>query len=210
MTIGAPGNAFDGDCAPFGCAVAYQQVYGNGQFSGPISITALTFFNNNFVPGSIAAANYTLSLSTTKAAVDGLSATLASNLGADSQVFFSGALGGSVGLSNQFTVTGSAFTYNPASGNLLLTVTSNGVGQDYSIFLDYLSGAASGTFSRAYSFDTSGIASAIESDTGLVTQFTYSAGPTMPPTMPTAVPEPSALMLVGTGSLAYLLSRQKR
>jgi hypothetical protein len=58
ITIGAPGNPFDGDCAPFGCTLEYQQVYGSGLFPGAISITGLTFFNDNFVPGSIANADY--------------------------------------------------------------------------------------------------------------------------------------------------------
>jgi hypothetical protein len=203
ITIGAPGNSFDGDCAPFGCAVEYQQVYGAGQFPGMITITDLTFFNDNFVPGSIAAANYTISLSTTTAAVDGLDATFANNLGADSALFFSGALGGLIGPTNQFTITGTPFTYDPALGNLLLSLTSDGGGLDFSVFLDFTSGAPAGTFSRAYSFDTSGVASNLENDTGLVTQFTFSP-------VTSAVPEPSSWMLLGTALLAVLLARRMR
>ena len=62
ITIGAPGNPLDGDYVPFGCARQYQQVYGSGLFSDSFTIGALTFFNKNFVPGSIAAANYTISV----------------------------------------------------------------------------------------------------------------------------------------------------
>jgi hypothetical protein len=200
LTVGAPGNPFDGDCAPFGCAVEYQQVYGAGLFPGAISITGLTFFNNNFVPGSIADANYAISFSTTAAAVNGLSATFANNLGSDNQVFFSGALGGLIGPANQFTLTGTPFTYNPALGNLLLTVTSDGTGMNFSVFLDFLSNAPAGTFSRAYSFDTSGVARNLENDTGLVTEFTYSA-------VVSAVPEPASLFLLGSALLAILAVR---
>jgi hypothetical protein len=186
LTIGAPGDANNGDCAPFGCAVEYQQVYGAGQFSGlgPITITALTFFNNNFVPGDIAAANYTISLSTTTAAVNALSDVFANNLGSDNQVFFNGTLDGLIGATNQFTITGAPFAYNPANGNLLLSITSTGTGQEFSVFLDFASGAAAGTFSRTYSFDTSGIAAFLESDTGLVTRFDFTASSSV-------VPEPT-------------------
>src|SRR5262249_39157969 len=151
-TIGAPGDPFTGDCAPFGCALEYQQVYGNSLFSGAVTITGLTFFNNNFVPGSIADANYVISLSTTAAAVNGLSSVFADNLGTDNQVFFSGPLGGLIGASNEFTITGTSFSYDPAMGNLLLTITKDGGDLDFSVFLDFTTGATAGTFSRAYGF----------------------------------------------------------
>lgn len=203
ITIGAPGDANNGDCAPFGCAVEYQQVFGAGQFFGlgPISITSLTFFNNNFVPGDIAPATYSFFLSTTSAAVNGLDATFANNLGADNALFFSGALGGPIGATNQFTIAGAPFAYNPANGNLLMTITSDGTGQEFSVFLDFASGAAAGTFSRAYSFDTSGVAGFLESDTGLVTQFSYD-------TLNTEVPEPRSLAMVLTGVLLLCAFRR--
>ncbi len=206
IIVGAPGNANDGDCAPFGCALEYQQIYSAGDYAalGPITITALTFFNNNFVPGSIAPANYTISLSTTSAAVDGLDSTFAKNLGPNNAVFFSGALGGLIGPSNQFTITGTPFLYNPASGNLLLTLTSDGDGFQFSVFLDYLSIAPAGTFSRISSFDLSGFADTVQNDTGLVTQFTYSA-------QTSSVPEPSICWLEAAGLMvlaATLISRR--
>ena len=132
IVIGAPGNPFDGDCAPFGCAVEYQQVYGAGLFPGAITITGLTFFNDNFVPGSIADAEYTISLSSTTAAVDGLDATFANNLGSDNALFFSGGLGGPISPTNEFTISGTAFSYDPANGNLLLSIMSDGGGLDFS------------------------------------------------------------------------------
>jgi hypothetical protein len=199
LTIGAPGNVNDGDCAPFGCAVEYQQVYGAGLFTSAITITDLTFFNNNFVPGDIAAANYSFFLSTTSAAVNGLDATFANNLGADNAAFFAGALGGTIGPSNQFTISGTPFVYDPANGNLLLSITSDGTGFDFSVFLDFASGAPAGTFSRAYSFDALGVASTLENDTGLVTQFTYADGGA-------EVPEPASLWLLAAG-IVFISSR---
>jgi hypothetical protein len=205
FTIGAPGNPNDGDCAPFGCTVEYQQVYGAGNFSGlggPITISGLTFFNDNFVPGSIAPADYTISLSTTSAAVDGLDSTFANNLGADNAVFFSGALGGLIGPTNQFTITGTPFLYNPASGNLLLTVTSDGDGLQFSVFLDYLSSAPAGTFSRISSFDATGIADTVQPDTGLVTQFTFSSSTA-------AVPELDSVWLLATALTGFATLRRR-
>ena len=199
ITIGAPGDPNNGDCAPFGCTVEYQQVYGAGSFSGlgSITITDITFFNNNFVPGSIAPADYTISLSTTTAAVDGLDTTFANNLGADNSVFFSGPLGGLIGPTNQFTITGTPFFYDPANGNLLVSITSDGDGLEFSAFLDFLDSAPAGTFSRISSFDTSGVADTVQDDTGLVTEFGYSS-------RTSAVPEPgTATMLIAGVFVAF-------
>ena len=51
VTVGAP-PASNGDCIPFGCnffdfdeTFDYQQVYGSTNFSRPITITDLEFFN---------------------------------------------------------------------------------------------------------------------------------------------------------------------
>lgn len=202
ITVGAPGDSFNGDCAPFGCALEYQQVYGAGLFPGIITITDLTFFNLNFVPGDIAPANYTISLSTTSAAVNGLNATFASNVGADNQTFFSGPLGGTIGPANQFTISGTPFNYNPSTGNLLLHVIKDRGESDFSVFLDFSSAAAPGTFSRAYGFDSSGVASVLENDTGLVTEFTYTpAG---------EVPELGSIWLVSVGIALAWTRRSSR
>ena len=64
---------------------AYQQIYAATDFSGPIAITGLTFFNKQFTAGTILSATYEIQLSTTTKAVGGLSTTYASNLGADTR-----------------------------------------------------------------------------------------------------------------------------
>ncbi len=201
-TIGGPGDAFIGDCAPFGCGLQYQQIYDSSQFAGAFSIGTITFFNNNFVPGSIAPANYVISLSTTSVGLEALSATFADNLGADNQVFFSGALGGPIDASNEFTITGTAFNYDPSTGNLLMTVSRDGDGFDFSAFLDFTTNATAGTFSRAYSFGTSGIADFVEYNSGLVTRFAS-------PEQPTSTPEPSTVSLLTMGLGAFIFNTRR-
>lgn len=114
----------------------YQQVYGASAFTsqgitGPIPISSLTFFAATQECGffgcfaipvadqSIAAGDYTIRLSTTSRAVDGLGDNFNSNWGADVQNFFVGVMGG-----NTLTITGqTAFMYDPTMGNLLLDIT---------------------------------------------------------------------------------------
>src|SRR5215471_1086050 len=100
IIIGGPGDPGAGNDIPFGESFLggpeYQQVYNSNNFSGPILITEMTFYhhNNNF-GGDTAQVNggtYTLSLSTTAAAVNGLSSTFANNLGANNTVVFFGDL----------------------------------------------------------------------------------------------------------------------
>ena len=81
---------------------------------------------------------YQVSLSTTSKPVNGLSSNLASNIGADNTVIFTGNLGGT-GTVSSFTITGTApFVYDPAAGNLLVdivvtdqTLLPNGTGNGY-------------------------------------------------------------------------------
>ncbi len=202
------GTADTGNCFPFTCSgdngqtlSQYEQVYSASAFSGPTWISSLTFyqiFAQQF-GGNMAIVNggYTISLSTTSASVNGLSTNLASNIGPDSQTFFSGILGGPIN-NGSFTITGTPFYYNPMAGNLLLdivvagqTYTPNGSGNSY---LD-----ADGTgslMSRAYSF-TSG--NSYADSTGLVTGFNQGA-----------VPEPTTFLLLGGGLAGLALVRRRR
>src|ERR1035438_559223 len=47
IVVGLPPDPETGNCFPFGCSYngEYQQVYNSGQFSGPITITNLEFYN---------------------------------------------------------------------------------------------------------------------------------------------------------------------
>jgi hypothetical protein len=163
----------------------YQQVYGSSSFgSRPLQITGITFYGDNVPPGptgpligSIATGNYVFSLSTTTKPVNGLSTVLSNNIGPDNQVFLNQVLsgtgqpGGIMGpLSETFAFTGSPFNYNPAAGNLLLTITSSNVilnGQAGMLAQFTPSGAP---FSSAWQNSLGGIN--VVNNLGLVTTFT--------------------------------------
>jgi hypothetical protein len=155
IIIGGPGTPGTGNCIPFGCsnwAPQYQQVYASSDFSGPISISEITFYNHNVV-GPLSPENgvYTISLSTTSAAVNGLSSNMDDNIGADDVKLFTGklpALTPGPGGELDFFLRKSFF-YDPQEGNLLLNVVShNASDADLPLSLDTAN--FSGLFSRAY------------------------------------------------------------
>lgn len=192
ITIGGPGDAGSGNSYPFGFSIAaFQQVYASSDFTGPINITGLTFFNTNFAAGTIQTANYNIQLSTTSAAVNGLSNTFAANLGPDNTTVFNGSLTGPA--SPNFSIVTTPYTYLPTNGNLLLTIFKTGItGPDSSVFLDARNGTAAGLFSRKYSFSgtTTAFNGGFDNNYGLVTRFNTSS----------AVPEPGSLaLLTGLG-----------
>ncbi len=153
------------------------------------------------MPGSIAPANYTISLSTTSAAVNGLDTTFANNLGADNAVFFSGVLGGLIGPTNQFTITGTPFNYNPALGNLPLAATSDGDGLQFSVFLDFQSNAPDWDIQSHIKLRFVRRCRHGSNRHRPRTQFTYRA-----PT--SSVPEPGTLWLLATALIGLVLFRR--
>jgi hypothetical protein len=118
---------------PFAIALRYQQVYAASQFADSGLITRIAFRPDATFGGAFSEmiANIEIDLSTTSATPDGLSSTLASNVGADDKVVYTGALV----ISTSFTGPPAGpkafdiiidlttpFFYNPSLGNLLLDV----------------------------------------------------------------------------------------
>ena len=203
------------NCFPFGCSdplfgegTRYQQVYNASQFSGPIEITQITFFNTTFNAGAgqIHPATYELHLSTTSRAVNALDVVdFGSNVGADDVLVFSAALSGVPGTDFVFDLS-TPFTYDPADGNLLLDVfksnfsplsIANAATFGF-LFLDAHNGTFGDASSRAHNFGT-------DFDSwGLVTAFTGEVFP------PIDVPLPQALVLLGAGVTAIAVVRRRR
>jgi len=197
--VAAGANSF-----PFGSpgwAPEYQQVYASSNFSAPMLINEISFYTTIIPGGSAANGTYIISLSTTSAAVNGLSSNMASNIGLDSVVVFQGTLPG-LGGGELDIFFSTPFLYNPLGGNLLLDVVSNDA-TGGSLALDGSSGG--GLFSRAYAQGNP--SNAQTDDFGLVTGFNF--------TIPSAVPGPIAgagfpgLILACVGLLGWWRRGQK-
>jgi len=188
----------------------YQQVYAASSFSaliGPSLITQI-LFRPDAGDGSAFASTLSdvqINLSTTSAAHDALSFKFASNVGAnDTIVYARGPLplassdtpgpGGSRNFDIIINLT-TPFLYDPSQGNLLLDVRNFG-GGGTTIF-DAQSTLGGDAISRIYTFTANG-ANSLTADggdtSGLVTAFNFA------PSAPTAaVPEPTTMLLLGTG-----------
>jgi hypothetical protein len=181
----AGGNAFPFGNNGFSYSGEYQQVYSGTAFSGPVDITSIAFSSMN-------AQNYSLSLSlglsTTSAAVNGLSTNYASNKGTDFTTEFSGVKAVTALGNNSFDLVfnlASPFTFDPSKGNLLLDVFDTSDGAANPMF--YNNGTDPNT-SRVYNDFGNGTPTA--DSTGLETQFTF--------TPAAATPEPSSLILLSS------------
>jgi hypothetical protein len=211
IAIGEPSLTATGNCDPFGCPAlfglgTYQQVYAASAFSGfsgETTIDGLTFYDDQVQNGAIpAGGTFTLSFSYTHDAPDALGTSSPSdNSFSGFQTFYSGQLPGLSGETLDFV--GTPFLYNPADGNLLLTVgVTNPSDFALTLYLDQASSTA--VTSNAYfgTFDGSPIEGA-NGMGGLVTGFTLAPN--------LATPEPGSLLLVlaGAGLIAYRRRRHK-
>jgi hypothetical protein len=182
-------------------SIRYQQVFAASQFSG-----INTFYEIAFRPDAISGiafsttlSNTRISLSTTSKVPDGLSATFASNIGADETVVYSGNLAISSsdtagpGGTRAFDIVvnlSTPFTYDPSLGNLLLDFQRDASPLNpLGVSFDAQEQAAD-SISRAFGSRSSPIAQYGVDTTGLVVRF--------------AVPEPSSGMILGSIYLILL------
>src|SRR5262245_51915869 len=111
----------------------YQQVYAADQFSAPLVIGRVAFRLDGptSTPFSRTLSNVQITLSTTAAGPDALSATFADNLGPDNTVVYSGPLTlsslatpgpGNTRVFDIIIDLQTPFAYNPVGGHLLLDV----------------------------------------------------------------------------------------
>src|SRR5712691_5279134 len=199
IIVGQPADVGNGNCFPFGCSpgTRYQQVYNAALFGGPLLINQLQFFNTENSPGLgvVETASYAIHLSSTSTAVNALdTSNFGANVGANDALFFDGIMGGPIG-GTTFTIAGTGFLYNPASGNLLLDIFKTGGSANGDVFFDARNGTFGSNSSRAHDFG-----SGFESF-GLVTGF---SGDELAP-----VPEPATLTLLAP-ALAWAAWRRRR
>ncbi|MEO7317424.1 MAG: hypothetical protein ABIZ56_00385 [Chthoniobacteraceae bacterium] len=189
----------------------YQQVYNATQFA-ILNLTGGLITEIRFRPdaGDGGAFSRTLpsiriDLSTTSAAENTLSATFASNVGANNVSVFGGVTGGALALSSAFTgpavgpkafdiviTLTTPFFYNPAFGNLLMDVRNFGGG----ITDNFDAVSASGDGVSRVTTMASGVNSTtadLTDSLGLVTAFTV-----------VPVPEPSIFVMLTFGAAALL------
>jgi hypothetical protein len=203
LVVGAPATGPNGFCYPFGCqyAAEYQQVYDSSLFTsaGTIGITQLSFYNTvyNNSSTSMSTETFVISLSTTSATHSTLSATYASNIGADNKQVFSGSLAQAWAFGNTLTITlATPFTYNPNNGNLLLDVVGSGVaGAGNAIYFDQnTTGSVPTRQVYCVSGSTCASGTVAASGNGLVTGFNYG-----PVSAPVSAPAASTLSLILIG-----------
>jgi hypothetical protein len=120
--VGAPGNT--ANVFPFVVYNGeYQQAYAAADFSGPITISGLSFFAGPQGSTVTIQGTYTISLEYSANPVGSLSTTFANNIGANFTTIFSGQSTQS-GVNITFPAS-TPFTYNPSMGPLLLDVVAS-------------------------------------------------------------------------------------
>lgn len=183
VTVGtaAPGI---GNCYPFGCGFpsSYLSQYNAGAFSGTINIGSITFFHTQYQPGqgTYSDGTYTMRLGVTSNAMGNIGNTSGIDNVVAYQNFGSFTLSNASAATSTLSFTGSAFSYDPTAGNLLLDIQTVYAGGGGGVFLDMDN---SGSVCRNYSTGS-------DCRGALVTQFDPAQN---------VVPEPASIALVAAG-----------
>jgi hypothetical protein len=192
------GTGADTNCYPFVCYFGseYQQVYSATAFSTSIPINGLVFYETR--PSIPEVGSFTISLSYTSMAVNGLSTNLATNIGTGSTTVFSGSLPATAHGKLVLPLS-TTFTYDPTLGNLLLTayVTGNPSNLAWTGSFD---GDSNGVISRAYNLSSG---DTFADYRGLITGFVTTPSATVP--LPGGLP----LFTTGLGVLGLLGWRRR-
>lgn len=191
------GTADSSNGIPFGSSAYlggyyYQQVYSAASFGAGLDINSISFFNSYSPGGTAATGTFKLYLSTTSTAVGAVDSSGVSFPNGSFQEVFNGVL---PALSNgrlDFNLS-SAFHYDAAAGNLMLTVLTFDLTSGNQLFLDAdLNNNATDSRFSAYNY-------ALKQ--GLVTGFNDVAQVPLPAGLP--------LLLSGMGALGAVLRRRR-
>lgn len=190
------GSADTTNSYPFGSSGGgyyLQQIYNAASFDAPTNINLITFYNS-LSPATVTplSDNFTLYLSTTAAPVSTFDTDAMQFPDASFTQVFSGSL--SQLMNGRLDIAlSTAFNYDPAKGNLVLTVRDFTLGRDGNLFLDVdRNDGVTNTRISAFSYDF---------NQGLVTGFNDSVA---------AVPEPAtwANMIAGFGLVGGAMRRR--
>jgi hypothetical protein len=188
-------------------SMRYQQVFNSSEFSAagsPMLITGIAFRPDSGTGDAFSStlSSVRIDLSTTSVNASTLSPVFANNVGANDAVVFNGALSlssaylGPVGGPKNFDIVitlTTPFLYNPANGSLLMDVRNFGGGGTTQFDSDVLPPTQ-----RVWAGAVGDTTGTNIGDSGLVTQFIY-----------TAVPEPQTVSLAALG-LAGIAARRLR
>jgi hypothetical protein len=211
VVVGLPADAGTGNAYPFGSAYdgEYQQVYNGGQFSGPITITNLEFYNTQFNSGATAmnSGTWTIGLGVTSADWNTLNSQM--SLNGSTTTVFSGNLFQPWAFGDTLVINLSTpFTYNPGNGNLLMDVVVSGATDAGGVIYFDTNGYNNGMFNgntflgRVYcpGGTNCGGFGTVNSGYGLVTGFSFG----------TTTPEPGSLALFGSGVVGLMAMLRRK
>ncbi len=210
------GGTFGQNRFPFGtdpiigpnytAGATYQQIHSGAAFgAGPITITQIAFASVPFAGGGPGTANFNfnLRLGTAATTVTTVSSTFSANRGVDFTTVFSGGITAMMTRTSMFDFVidlTTPFTYNPSSGDLLLDVVINSPTMFSNGSLYFLTGASADA-RRVFNVNPSltGTVDTVSLRTRI--EFTPAGG---------AIPEPTTLLLLGTGLAGVATKVRKR